>query len=321
VRSTEGLVLPELTASTHAPTRPQHPRVRDGWLHRCPHGLLHRHASARAALHGSLKQRMTLMPTTLPAPLPRHLSGRQRGLVKAQIVVSWIALFGHSIEAILLTVLGVKASGICARLHRVGLLRPVPVPLSPVKAWALTPDGLRLAELALQRRVVYLSHPERLTLSMLSHELALQQEVAARLPTDLPGLRRLRADRELRHWNHAARPDLLITHVDPQGQKTQVCLEYEVSSKGREELTAKLLAILGLLGDEGRIASRRPPAEQEQVPRTRILWVWYLAEGETVVKRYAETWAAVIREHGAGFGLTEDQLAGACHFEPALHKP
>lgn len=211
-------------------------------------------------------------------------------------------MFGHSTEAVLRTVLGVKAAGICARLHRFGLLRPVPVPLSLVKAWALTPDGLRLAELALQRRILYLSHPERLTLSMLSHELLLQREVAARLPTDLPGLRRLRADRELRHWNHGARPDVVITHLSPQGQETQVCLELEITSKGREEITSKMISML-------------------QVLRPRMLWIWYLTEGETALKRYAETWAAVVREHGAGFRLTEDELARACHFELALHKP
>jgi hypothetical protein len=245
---------------------------------------------------------MALMLTTHPTSLLRHRSPRERAAEKAQIVCSWIAVFGHSTESILLTVLGVKASGICARLHRFGLLRPIPVPLSLVKAWALTPDGLRLAELALHRRILYLSHPERLTLSMLSHELLLQREVAARLPTDLPGLRRLRADRELRHWAQAARPDLVITHVDPQGRDTKVCLELEIASKGREELTGKMLAIL-------------------QVLRPRMLWIWYLTEGETALKRYAETWAAIVREHGVGFRLTQDQLARACQFELALHKP
>lgn len=198
-------------------------------------------------------------------------------------------------------VLRIKARGICARLQRAGLLRRVAVPMSAVAVWGLTAAGVRLGEFALQRRVTYLTHPERLTLSRLAHEMAVQREAVARLPTDLPGLRRLTGDRELRSIDAAARPDLLVRHVDLNGAETIVCIEVEVGWKGGPELRAKMRSILPLL-----------------TPRT--LWVWVIAThgGETTRDRYARTWAEVVESDGDGYALSRAQLHRACIVELAM---
>lgn len=220
---------------------------------------------------------------------------QERAYEKAQIACAWLAVFGHSTERILRHVLGVQARGICARLQRAGLMRRVKVPLSAVAVWALTAHGLRIGEFALQRRVKYLSHPERMTISRLIHDLAVQEEACNRLPTDLPGLRRLRADRELRSIPTAARPDLLIRHIGPDGLETIVCLEIEISSKGSAELRSKMEAMLPLM-------------------KPRMLWVWTVTEGKATVERYERTWAEVVETHGTGYELTPAQLLQACRF-------
>jgi len=209
---------------------------------------------------------------------------------------AWLAIMGHTTEGILLDMLRVQARGICAKLQRAGLLRRVAVPMSSVAVWALTAAGVRLAEIALQRRVKYLSHPERLTLSRLVHELAVQREAVARLPTDLSGLRRLRADRELRSIRAAARPDLLVRHIGPDGSETTVCIEVEITSKGDRELREKLRSILPLLTATTR-------------------WFWLVTESKITCERYARTWAEVVESDGDGYGLTRAQLRSACQFE------
>ena len=223
---------------------------------------------------------------------------QERWQVKAQLVCGWLSIMGHSTEAILREVLRVKARGICARLQRAGLLRRVTVPMSAVAVWALTAAGVRLGEFALRRRVTYLTHPERLTLSRLAHEIAVQREAVARLPTDLPGLRRVKADRELRSIDAAARPDLVIRHVDQNGTESIVCIELEMTSKASRELRQKMRAILPLL-----------------TPRTT--WRWAISEGPTTVDRYARTWAEVVEADGQGYLLSQAELHRSCTFELA----
>ncbi|HZY19405.1 MAG TPA: hypothetical protein VFE82_13060 [Ramlibacter sp.] len=222
---------------------------------------------------------------------------QERAQEKAQLVCAWLAVMGHSTEAILREVLRVKARGICARLQRAGLLRRVAVPMSAVAVWALTAAGVRLGEFALRRRVSYLTHPERLTLSRLAHEVAVQREAVARLQTDLPSLRRLKGDRELRSIDAAARPDLLVRHIDQNGIETTVCIEVEITSKGRRELMAKMRSILPLL-----------------TPRTR--WLWVISEGTTTCERYARTWAEVVESDGDGYAVDRAQLHRACIMQP-----
>ncbi|GAB3757300.1 hypothetical protein GCM10028796_01230 [Ramlibacter monticola] len=198
-------------------------------------------------------------------------------------------------------VLRVQARGICRRLESAGLIRRVAVPMSAVSVWALTTAGLRLGEFALRRGVTYLSHPERLTLSRLVHEMAVQREVVARLPTDLAGLRRIKGDRELRSINVAARPDILLRHVDQSGVETTVCIEVEITSKGSRELRDKMRSILPLL-----------------TPRT--VWLWVISEGETTRERYARTWAEVVESDGQGYALDRAQLHRACIMQPPAAK-
>lgn len=184
-------------------------------------------------------------------PCPRdylqHQTPRERAEEKARLVCAWLAIMGHSTEPILRTLLAIKAKGVCARLQRAGLVRKVSVPLASVAVWALTALGVRVAETALARPVKYLTHPERLTLSLLTHEIAVQHEALARLPTDLAGLRRIRADRELRSMNSLARPDLLVRQVDQDGIETTACIEVEINTKSDRELRAKMRAIMTLI--------------------------------------------------------------------------
>jgi hypothetical protein len=235
------------------------------------------------------------MRPACPRASLRNQTPQNRAQEKAQAACAWLAIMGHTTERILLDVLRVQARGICARLQRVGMMRRVAVPMSSVAVWALTAAGVRLAEIALQRRVTYLSHPERLTLSRLVHELAVQREAVARLPTDLPGLRRLRADRELRSIRAAARPDLLVRHIGPDGAEATGCIEVEITSKGDRELREKMRSIVPLL-----------------TPRSR--WLWLVTESKTTCERYARTWA-VVESDGDGYGLTRAQLRSACLFE------
>lgn len=227
-------------------------------------------------------------------------SPRRRAAEKRLAICAWIAIFGHSTEAIILSVIGTRSRGVCAQLQRFGLLRPVRVPLaSTTKVWTLTPEGVRVAELALGRSVSYAAHPTRLTLSTMTHDLLVQREAVARFPTDLTALRRLRSDRELRHVHSACRPDLLISHVAADGRRIRVCLELEVSSKGHDELATKMRALLHSLDGQ-------------------TLWLWCITEGETTRRRYADTWAQVVQEHGTGFGLTSTQLLESCCFQLAF---
>jgi len=243
------------------------------------------------------------LPCSLMRPhCPRASLGDQtpqdRAHEKAQLACAWLAIVGHSTEKILLDVLQVQARGICARLQRAGLIRRVSVPMSAAAVWALTASGLRLAELALGRRVAYLTHPERLTLSRLTHEMAVQYEAVARLRTNLQVLRQLRADRELRAIGAATRPDLLARYVDDHGVERTVCIEVEITSKGDRELRTKMAAILHML-----------------TPST--LWLWCITEGRTTCERYAQTWASVVDTCGDGFGMDRPQLHRACRFELA----
>jgi len=173
--------------------------------------------------------------------------------------------------------------------------------MSAVAVWALTAEGVRLGELALRRRVKYLAHPERLTLSRLAHEIAVQREAVARLPIDLSGLRRLKADRELRTIDAAARPDLVVRQVDRDGTETILCIEVEITSKGRRELREKMQAILPLL-----------------TPKTT--WLWVISEGTTTCERYARTWAEVVESEGGGYALNRAQLHRACIMQPPAAK-
>lgn len=231
---------------------------------------------------------------------PRQSLGTQepkdRAAEKALLACAWLAVFGHSTEHFLRAVLQVKTRGLCPRLRRAGLLLPVNVPMSNSRVWALTAAGVRLAESALQRRVTYLSHPERLTISRLAHDLAVQREALARLPTDLAGLRRLRADRELREIGAGARPDVMVRHIDNQGVVTTACLEVEISSKGEPELRAKMNQVLHLL-----------------TPRT--LWIWVVTEGETVRLRYQRTWQSVVEEFGEMDPKSRERLLDGCIFQ------
>ncbi|MBL0391582.1 hypothetical protein JJ685_10590 [Ramlibacter monticola] len=129
----------------------------------------------------------------------------------------------------------------------------------------------------------------------------MQREVVARLPTDLAGLRRIKGDRELRSINVAARPDILLRHVDQSGVETTVCIEVEITSKGSRELRDKMRSILPLL-----------------TPRT--VWLWVISEGETTRERYARTWAEVVESDGQGYALDRAQLHRACIMQPPAAK-
>lgn len=225
---------------------------------------------------------------------------RERSIEKNTLAVAWLATVGHSIEEMLLAVLRIKARGICARLQRAGLLREVSVPMSSLKVWALTRDGLRAAEAALGRQVTYLANPERLNISRLTHEIAVQREATARFEMDLPTLRGMRADRELRRLNAAARPDLVIRRVDAAGHTSLTCFEVEISQKSSKDVRSKMLAILPLLGASS----------------SSTQWLWVIPSRATA-ERYARTWAEVVDEAGQGYALSADQLRQACRFELA----
>lgn len=126
----------------------------------------------------------------------------------------------------------------------------------------------------------------------------MQREAIARFELDLPTLRSMRADRELRRLNAVARPDLVIRRVDAAGHTSLTCFEVEVSVKSSKDVRAKMLAILPLL-----TASTR--------------WLWVITGGTATVERYARTWAEVVEEAGQGYALSADQLRQACRFEPA----
>lgn len=250
-----------------------------------------------ASLHVASKQHAHFMRPYSPRSTLVDQTPLQRSEVKTNLVCSWLSLFGHSIENVLLDLLQVQARGVCRRLERAGLLRAVPVQGSKAQAWALTAAGLRRAEGALGRRVRYLSHPGRLTLSRFGHELAVQREAILRLPTDLPALRRLRADRELQALPAAVRPDLVVRHVGEQSIETLLCIEVEVSAKSTREVREKLRAIRDTL-----------------TPRT--LWLWYIREPATCA-RYARIWRQVVNEGAAGPVPSPAWLIQACHFEVA----
>jgi len=222
----------------------------------------------------------------------------QRAEEKSDLICSWLAIFGHSTEEVLLRLLGVQARGACRRLQRAGLLLEVRVRGAKSLAWGLTATGVRKGEQALGRRVQYLSHPGRLTLSRFVHELAVQREALVRLPTDRTALRRLRADRELRSFQAAVRPDLLVRHVDDKNVETIVCLEVEVSPKSARELRDKLRNIRDML-------------------TPRMQWVWFLSASATR-DRYARLWKTVVDEtHSAGQASSVPWLLRGCIFEVA----
>ena len=223
---------------------------------------------------------------------------QQRWDQKIDLAVSLLALFSWSNEDTILSLLRVRARGICRRLERAGLIRAVEVPSSKTFAWALTAAGVRRAEHALGRQVRYLSHPGRLSLARFAHELAVQRETILRLPTDLPSLRLMKADRELQRVPAAIRPDLVVRNVDDQGVKSLVCLEVEVSSKGDRELRAKLRAIRDVLTPQ-------------------VSWRWYLCEGEAPCARYAKVWREVVEEATSGPCGAPAWLLDACRFEVA----
>jgi hypothetical protein len=234
---------------------------------------------------------------------PRETLGRQtpqaRSVEKTALACAWLATVGFSTQEMILSLLRIKARGICARLQRAGLLREVSVPMSSLKVWALTRDGLRTAEAALGRQVTYLANPERLNISRLTHEIAVQREAIARFELDLPALRSMRADRELRRLNAAARPDLIIRRENAAGHTSLTCFEVEISPKSSKDVRAKMLAILPLLGAS-----------------SRTQWLWVIPSRATA-ERYARTWAEVVDEAGQGYALSADQLRQACRFELA----
>ena len=250
------------------------------------------------SLHRSFHTGPSDVRPTNPRSTLLQQTPRERADEKTRLVCSWLAIFGHSTESVIRDMLAIKARGICARLARHGLLMPVAVALSNVRTWALTPEGLRIAELALGRRVTYVSHPERLTLSRLTHELLLQREVVARLTTDMRSLQRFRADRELRHLRSAVRPDLLVRDVQPDDSERTVCIELEVTSKGSNELGAKMRAMIAIMN-------------------SRTEWFWYVSEGQAACDRYRRCWEEAVSEHGYGVGMTHAELLRACTFEVA----
>jgi hypothetical protein len=183
-----GLGPPGVNVPTHVPTRPQHPCARDGWLHGSSHGRLHRHALAEQAAtqaiettdcaHANYPPDFTTSPQIAPRADSREGPDRVRldRCVRAQRRVD-------------------PADGAgCKDLGHLRSTAPFRLASFHLRA-ALVGQGVGTdaGRAALGRTCAAAAHrvpqPPRATNTLHDvHELLLQREVAARVPTDLPGL-------------------------------------------------------------------------------------------------------------------------------------